>query len=196
MKSGRRRTEIMLCVMHALPSRSPGLWGGVRSVAKQEGRTRRLSRNLGIFFEVMGRHEKPWSVPYYSSLAHLSSQAIVALYSQRMRIEQSFRDAKNERGGLGLSTSRSRSGKRFEMLLLIGHLAAWVMRLIGECAQQAQMQLQFQSVARLDHKEISVMTLARRVIDAGSTWLHQLRISEAIPLLQQQALRACYVYQT
>lgn len=138
-------------------------------------------------------HE-PWLLASSHSLAHLSSQAIVALYSQRMRIEQSFRDTKNERGGLGLSASRSRSGKRLEMLLLIGHLAAWVMRLIGECAQQAQMQLQFQSVARLDHKEISVMTLARRVIDAGATWLHRLRISEAIPLLQQQVLRACHAY--
>ena len=109
-----------------------------------------------------------------------------------MRIEQSFRDIKNERGGLGLSASRSRSGKRLEILLLIGHLAGWLMRLIGESAQQCQMQLQFQSVCRLDHKEISVLTLARRVIDAGSDWLRRLRPKDSIASLHQQAWKACH----
>lgn len=135
---------------------------------------------------------EPWLLACSTGLAHLSPQAIIALYAQRMRIEQSFRDIKNERGGLGLSASRSRSGKRLEILLLIGHLAGWLMRLIGESAQQCQMQLQFQSVSRLDHKEISVLTLARRVIDAGSDWLGRLRPMRSIPLLQQQAQEACH----
>jgi hypothetical protein len=92
-----------------------------------------------------------------------------------------------------LSASRSRSGKRLEILLLIGYLAGWLMRLIGESVQQCQMHLQFQSVCRLDHKEISVLTLARRVIDAGSGWLRRLRPMRSIPLLQQQAQEACHV---
>ena len=114
----------------------------------------------------------------------------MALYAQRMRIEQSFRDTKNERYGLGLHAARSRPGARFEMLLLIGHLAAWVLRLIGECAQQAQLQLRFQVVARISRKEISVITLARRLIDSGDRWLHRINIREGIPLLRQQAMRA------
>lgn len=134
---------------------------------------------------------EPWLLACSPGLAHLSAEAIVSLYAQRMRIEQSFRDLKNERGGLGLSAARSRSGKRLEILLLIGHLAGWLMRLIGECAQQCQMQLQFQSVSRLKHKEISTLTLARRVIDAGSAWLGRLRPKEAVALLHRQALTAC-----
>ncbi|MFZ2804463.1 MAG: hypothetical protein WA001_04525, partial [Patescibacteria group bacterium] len=63
-------------------------------------------------------------------------------------------------------------------------------RLIGECAQKCEMQLHFQSVPGLDHKEISVMTLARRVIDAGVEWLNRLRPLEAEPLLRQQASAA------
>ena len=110
----------------------------------------------------------------------------------RMRIEQSFRDLKNERTGLGLSASRSRSGQRLEILLLIGHLATWVMRLIGECAQQCQMHLHFQSTCRLNRKEISVLTLARRVIDAGSTWIGRLHPKEALTLLRDQAWQACH----
>lgn len=109
-----------------------------------------------------------------------------------MRIEESFRDLKNERSDLGLSAARSRSGKRLEVLLLIGHLAGWLMRLIGECAQQCQMQFQFQSVSRRDHKEISALTLARRVIGAGSSWLGQLCPKKAIAILHQQAQEACH----
>jgi hypothetical protein len=135
---------------------------------------------------------EPWLLACSRDLAHLSPEAIIALYGQRMRIEQSFRDLKNERVGLGLSASRSRSGKRLEMLLLVGHLAAWLMRLIGEAAQQCQMHLQFQSVAHLDHREISVMTLARRVIDAGGRWTRRLRTAAALEAINRQArLSSC-----
>ena len=133
---------------------------------------------------------EPWLLASSPGLGHLEPEAIVSLYAQRMKIEQSFRDLKNERGGLGLSASRSRSGKRLEILLLIGHLASWLLRLIGECAEQCQMQLQFQSLPRLKHKEISVMTLARRVIDAGGTWFRRLRVTDALPLIRQQAMSA------
>jgi hypothetical protein len=135
---------------------------------------------------------EPWLLACSGGLGHLSADAIISLYAQRMRIEQSFRDLKNERGGLGLSASRSRSGKRLEILLLIGHLAGWAMRLIGESAQQCQMHLHFQSVHRLNHKEISVLTLARRVIDAGAIWLGRLHPRKALPLLQRQAMMACH----
>ena len=135
---------------------------------------------------------EPWLLATSHGLDHLSADAIIALYWHRMRIEQSFRDLKNERTGLGLSASRSRSGQRLEILLLIGHLATWVMRLIGECAQQCQMHLHFQSTCRLNRKEISVLTLARRVIDAGSTWIGRLHPKEALTLLRDQAWQACH----
>lgn len=108
-----------------------------------------------------------------------------------MRIEQPFRDLKNERVGQGLSVSRSRSGKCLEMLLLVGHLAARLMRLIGEAAQQCQMHLQLQSVAHLDHREISVMTLARRVIDAEGQWTRRLRTVLTIDIINRQARLSC-----
>lgn len=130
---------------------------------------------------------EPWLLACSPGLSVLDAAAIIAIYAKRMRIEQSFRDLKNERLGLGFSAARSHSAKRLEVLLLIAHLSSWLMRLIGECAQKCQMQRYFQSVPGLDHKEISVMTLARRVIDAGAEWLNRLRPLEAVPLLRQQA---------
>lgn len=42
---------------------------------------------------------EPWLLACSPGLEHLSAAAIVALYAQRMRIEESFRDTKNLRWG-------------------------------------------------------------------------------------------------
>ncbi len=47
---------------------------------------------------------EPWLLVSSPSLQHLAAEAIVGLYSQRMRIEQSFREPKNLRVGMGLET--------------------------------------------------------------------------------------------
>jgi len=78
------------------------------------------------------------------------------------------------------------------IVLLIDHLSIWLMRLIGKCAQKCQVQKHFQSVSGLKHKEISVLTLARRVIDAGAEWLNRLRPQEAVPWLHQRDQAACH----
>lgn len=134
---------------------------------------------------------EPWLLASSMGLAHLSAQAIVKLYAQRMCIEQSFRDLKNHRVGMGLSLARSRGRMRLEMLLLLAHLASFVLRLIGEAAKQQQLELQFQSTNRRQRREISVMTLARRLIDEGAHWLSTLRPWTLIAPLARQARAAC-----
>jgi hypothetical protein len=81
-----------------------------------------------------------------------------------MTVEESFRDTRNSQPGQGLSESTSRSAQRFEMLLMIGHLACWLLRSIGESAPRKQMTWLFPSTCRTQRKEISVITLARRTL--------------------------------
>lgn len=110
---------------------------------------------------------EPWLLSCSLGLSHLSAETIVSLYAQRMTIEQSFRDTKNERLGLGLTRSLSHGRRRLEALLLIGHIAAITKRLIGEAAKSMQLQLQLISRKQTKHHqraEISVMSLASRVI--------------------------------
>lgn len=135
---------------------------------------------------------EPWLLACSKGTAPLPPETIISQYSKRMRIELSFRDLKNEHLGMGFTTSRTRSGKRLEILLLIGHLASWLMRLIGEAAKQSKMQPYFQSVPNLKHNEISVLTLARRVLDAGAQWLAQLRPKDEEMVLRRQAREAYY----
>lgn len=135
---------------------------------------------------------EPWLLASSVGLRHLSADAIVELYSQRMCIEQSFRDTKNLRVGLGLDVTRSRSKERLEMLLLLGHMASFVQRLIGESAKQRQLELQFMSTRREGHQEISTVTLGRRILNAATPqYLRQLLPWKAIPSLAQQAVYAC-----
>jgi hypothetical protein len=135
----------------------------------------------------------PWLLAASRGLDHLTANTIVRLYAQRMRIEQSFRDTKNLRFGQGLNTTRSRTRERLQMLLLIGHLAAFVQRLIGEDAQAHQLQLNFMSTCRTTRPEISVLTLARRILLSmtPSDWLNRLEPWAAIPPLRAQAINAC-----
>jgi hypothetical protein len=110
---------------------------------------------------------EPWLLASSPGLSHLSAEAIVSIYAQRMKIEQGFRDTKNERLGLGLTRSLSHGQRRLEALLLIGHITAIAKRLIGEAAKSMQLQLELISRKQARHHkraEISVMTIATRVI--------------------------------
>src|SRR4030065_352987 len=77
--------------------------------------------------------------------------------------------------------ARSRSAPRFEVLLLLAHLASFVQRLIGESAREHQLELQFMASRRATRREISVLTLGRRILDATPSCLHQPESLRALP---------------
>jgi hypothetical protein len=119
------------------------------------------------------RNREPWLLTCSPSLNHLGAQGIVNLYAQRMRIEQQFRDTKNRALGMGLSLNRSAGAERLQALLLIAHIAQLALRLIGEAAKAQQLELQLVSTGRRNRAEISIMTLARRLV-ANPALLRQL----------------------
>jgi hypothetical protein len=133
---------------------------------------------------------EPWLLASSLRLGHLSAATLIGLYAQRMRIEQSFRDTKNTRVGLGLEVARSRGRARLEMLLLLAQLASFVQRLIGESAKEQQLELQFMARRRPDRREISVLTLARRILDVAPERLDELAPWQAMPPLATQARAA------
>ena len=136
---------------------------------------------------------EPWLIAASPTLDHFTASGIISLYQQRMRIEQSFRDTKNLRVGLGLQATRTRSSERLQMLLLIAHLASFVQRLIGEDAKARQLDLNFVAQRRSSRPEASTLTLGRRILDAPSRWLTRLTPWAALPQLTAQAERACAV---
>jgi hypothetical protein len=115
-----------------------------------------------------GRAQRePWLLATSPKLNHLSAQAIVAVYAQRMQIEESFRDLKSERFGLGFSSNRSTQKNRLGILLLVASLALFVLRLIGEVGKEKQMELKFQSNTRRSRPVLSVISLALQLVHHG-----------------------------
>lgn len=110
---------------------------------------------------------EPWLLAVSPKLDHLSAQAVVAVYAQRMQIEESFRDLKSERFGLGFSANRTTQKDRLGVLLLVGCLAAFVLRLIGEVGKAKQLDFQFQSNTRRSRPVLSVITLALQLVQHG-----------------------------
>ena len=110
---------------------------------------------------------EPWLLAVCPNLAHLSAQAVVAVYAQRMQIEEAFRDLKSVRFGLGFSSARSTQEDRLGVLLLVACLASFVLRLIGEVGKAKQLEFQFQSNTRRSRPVLSVITLALQLVQRG-----------------------------
>jgi len=110
---------------------------------------------------------EPWLLAVCPGLAHLSAAAVVAVYAQRMQIEEAFRDLKSVRFGLGFSQARCTQKDRLSVLLLVACLASFVLRLIGEVGKAKQLDFQFQSNTRRTRPVLSVISLALQLVRHG-----------------------------
>lgn len=85
----------------------------VKDVRITEGKT-----EVGAFVAVKGKAMKDgWFL--VTSLRETSASAVVKLYGKRFSIEETYRDTKNDRFGLGLRATKIRSSLRRDRLLLI-----------------------------------------------------------------------------
>jgi hypothetical protein len=82
------------------------------------------------------RHRKsarePWLLATSLSRAQYTPAQVVGMYGKRMQIEQSFRDLKSHRYGMGFEDSQTRDSKRLSVLMLLNLLAgfaAWLLSL-------------------------------------------------------------------
>lgn len=107
---------------------------------------------------------EPWLLATSCSLASRTPSQIVNLYATRMQIEESFRDLKCARYGLGFEFNLSRSRERIAALLLIALLALFVLWLIGQRALSSSLQFQFQSNTRRTRPVLSCFNLAIQLV--------------------------------
>lgn len=109
--------------------------------------------------EARASAQEPWLLVHSRQLSGMyRPDEIVALYAQRMQIEQNFRDTKSERFGMGLAASRSRSALRLHALLLIHTLAAFLLWHIGQLAEAEGLHRRFKATTRTG-RERSLITL-------------------------------------
>jgi len=102
---------------------------------------------------------EPWLLASSTRLASLSAAQVVQLYQGRMQIEQTFRDLKNQKWGMGLSSCETRLLKRMSILILIGALLTYALWLIGLAMRQSGNDIGYGSRPKAA-KTLSVLSLA------------------------------------
>ena len=144
----------------------------VKDVRITEGKT-----EVGAFVAVKGKAMKDgWFL--VTSLRETSASAVVKLYGKRFSIEETYRDTKNDRFGLGLRATKIRSSLRRDRLLLICALAYIFIVTLGQAGAQANVD-SFLKVNTSKKRQLSVF-------NQGLEWLQllqRLRSSIKVPLL-------------
>jgi hypothetical protein len=83
-------------------------------------------------------HDKKMKEPWCLAvrLPKASASLAVKLYGKRFRIEETFRDTKDPRFGMGLSASRTKSPERRDRLLLVAAMAQVLLTLLGAACEE------------------------------------------------------------
>ncbi|WNG20954.1 IS4 family transposase [Cystobacter fuscus] len=82
--------------------------------------------------------EEAWCLA--TSLKEATAAFVVGLYAKRFRTEETFRDMKDLRFGMGLSWVRVRSADRRDRLLLVSALACALLTLLGAAGESLGME--------------------------------------------------------
>jgi hypothetical protein len=100
----------------------------------QQARVTSSRRQVGAVVCVKAKGMKePWCLA--TSLADEAGAEIVKRYAKRFSIEETFRDLKNLRFGMGLSDTRIKSPERRDRILLVGAIAAALLTLLGAAGE-------------------------------------------------------------
>ena len=81
-----------------------------------------------------------------------------------MQIEETFRDTKSPRWGLGLHYARCDDGRRLEVLLLIGALASLVLWLVGLCGRTLDWTRRLQANTERRRPVLSTVFIGRQLL--------------------------------
>jgi hypothetical protein len=147
---------------------------GVRRTGSQSSKQARASK-------------EPWLLAVSPRLT-MSADAVVAVYGGRMQIEQTFRDIKNPRWGLGLSDSQTRQPGRLANLLLMGALACYALWLIALAVRTSGYRIEFGSRKKAAHA-LSLISLARWwIAEQDTITLSRRQLEQALILLRSMAL--------
>jgi hypothetical protein len=113
--------------------------------------------------------EEPWLLA--TNLWRHTPREVMAIYAQRMKIEEALRDAKSHRYGWGLEYVRSRSCQRLELLLLVCALATFAVILVGFAGETRGLARNYQANTIRSRRVLSLATLGRYLMRDEFVWV-------------------------
>jgi hypothetical protein len=145
----------------------------------RKARVTKTRREVGAVVCVKAKGMKePWCLA--TSHADKTGAEIVKLYGKRFTIEETFRDLKNLRFGMGLSDTRISSTERRDRILLVGAIAAALLTLLGAAGEAVGLDMTM--------KANTVKTRSHSLLNQGLfyfEWLATMSDERALPLLQK-----------
>lgn len=108
-------------------------------------------------------HHEPLLLTTSLTTQHYAAQKIVAMYQSRMQIEESFRDMKCSKYGIGLIEARTYKTNRMRTLVLIATLANTFAWLLGKAAEIQNVQRHFQANSITQKRVLSTVFLGMKV---------------------------------
>jgi hypothetical protein len=137
--------------------------------------------------------KEPWCLA--TSRADLSAAAVIALYGRRFSIEENFRDTKDPRFGLGLSSVRISDCGRRDRLLLMVSLAEALLTLLGAASERVGLDKRLY-VGTSKKRVHSLFTQGRRWFQLLPTlreeWLRPLMTAFGQILMEHQVTREIF----
>jgi predicted small integral membrane protein len=158
-----RATDKARCLGGGLPYASSQHAVSARIILGPRPRKAKKRRSYANDYE-----RKRASEPYLlaTNLENDSAEAIVRIYSARMQIEEMFRDTKSPRFGWGLDYSKTRSTRRFDVLLALASLAFATVALIGAAGRERGHEPKFRARSGANVIALSVFTLGTLILSA------------------------------
>jgi len=154
----------------------------------RSSRAKSKARRLGSGQRGQNRERKrrkracePWAL--VTSRTDITASQVVALYTRRMEIEESFRDDKSARFGRGLALSRCHSAERRAVILLLLALAQLTILLAGLSAEAQGLARRFQANSIRVRRVLSLLFLGARALARGTP----VDLSQGQTLLQLRA---------
>ena len=109
--------------------------------------------------------KEPWILATILSSQDCSTPQIVAYYSKRMQIEESFRDVKRHRYGLGARYAKTTSVERWGVKMLLAAIVQVMLWLIGVLGHSQGFQKTFQVNTVKDKKIFSYFYLGKLIVE-------------------------------
>lgn len=129
---------------------------------KLKGRISKVTKDNALLHYARSVRE-PWLLA--SSLGNdYTPKQIICMYQRRMRIEESFRDMKSHRYGLGLSQIKARQPQRYGIILLIALLANFMACLIGQAIELKKQHYEFQANSTKHRRVLSYFYLGCQAV--------------------------------
>lgn len=130
------------------------------------------------------RAQEPWLLA--TSLGdEYAAHQIDACYQLRMQIEETFRDEKNPRFGWCFGYARSKSCRRYEVLLLLATLGMLAMVVLGRAAEAKGIHRGYQANTISSRRVLSFFVLAKHAVEFGDdTQVSRRALSDQIQKLR------------